>query len=438
MTGLSRLSALALGLALTLAACGDEEIILPGERVDLRADPDVTEETGADRARPLSLPAPTLNSSWTHVSANPQHFAGHPALGAALSPLWSVPIGEGNDRKHRITADPVSDGSRIYTLDSRARVSAFSLSGELVWARDLTPASDRPDDASGGGLAVEDGTLYVSTAFGELHAVDATSGAERWVQDLDAAATGAPTVAGGAVHVVTRNAVAWAVDTGTGRILWQTLGTVSDSGIAGGPAPAIAGDLVIYPYSSAQMIAVSRGSGEPVWSAIVGGERLGRAFSRVSDLTGDPVVVGQTVFAGNHAGRSAAFDLATGEQLWSAEGGAMSPVTVMGGSVFLVSDENRLMRLDAATGAEIWGNPLDLFPQRRFAKRRSTYAHFGPVIAGGRLLVGSDDGLLRQYNPQSGRLLATLRTGAPIARNPVVAGGTLFLVTGDGMLRAYR
>lgn len=439
MRAVTRIGVIALAIAVTLAGCGEDELILPGERIDLRDVPDDGGDIGsAVRDRPISLPPADGSSAWSHVGGNQRHDPGHRSLSATLGLTWSADIGEGNGRKHRITADPVTDGSRIFTLDSRARVTSFDLAGNMLWSRDLTPAADRSDDASGGGLALSDGRLFVSTAFGELHALDAATGAEDWVQDLDAAATGAPTVAGDAVHVVTRNAIAWAIDVSNGRILWQTIGSTSESGIAGGPAPAVAGELVIYPYSSAQMIAVSRASGEPVWSAFVGGARLGRAFSRISDITGDPVISGQTVYAGNHAGRSAAFDIVTGREIWSAEGGAMSPVIVAGGSVFLISDENRLLRLDSATGAEIWSNQLDFFPDRRFAKRRSTFAHFGPVLAGGRLIIGSDDGRLRQYDPGSGRLVAAFDTAGPIVRNPVVAGGVLYIVTADGLLHAYR
>lgn len=420
-----------------VVSCGDQEIILPGERLDMREDAAVVQPT-ADRSAPLRLAAASLNRQWPQVGGSALHDPGHPALGRALGRMWSNDIGAGNDRKRRLTADPVTDGARIYTLDSRARVTAFGLGGEALWSRDLTPPADRPDDTSGGGLAVEGGTLFVSTAFGEVHALDAASGTTRWSQDLDAAATGAPAVADGVVHVVSRNATGWAFDSANGRVLWQVLGAPSDRGIAGGPAPALTASLAIYPFSSAQMIAATRVDGRLVWSAIVGGRRLGRAFSRVSDLTGDPVIQGNVVYAGNHAGRSAAFDLATGQQIWSAEGGAMSPVTVAGGSVFLISDENRLLRLDAATGAEIWSNPLPFFTRERPSRRKGTHAHFGPLLAGGRLLVASDDGNLRQFDPQSGRLVGALSLGAPAARNPVVAGGVLYIVTADGRLHAWR
>jgi outer membrane protein assembly factor BamB len=259
-----------------------------------------------------------------------------------------------------------------------------------------------------------------------------------WVQELDASATGAPTAANGAAYVVTRNATGWAVDAATGRILWQVFGAPSDSDILGGPSPAIAGPLVVFPFASGQMIAVVASTGSTAWVASVAGRRPERAFSRVSDLSGDPVYDGTRVYAGNHSGRMAAVDAGTGQLAWSANEGALSPVWRAGDSVFALTDENRLVRLDAANGEILWTAELPLFTRDRIRRRKATFAHFGPILAGGRLIVVSDDQQMREYDPASGALIALRDLPDGAARNPVVAAGTLYLVTANGQLHAFR
>ena len=423
-------------LIAALAACGEQELILEGERLDIEGLPESSDETS--RAEPIALPRAVANSTWTHVGGNPAHHLTHVALDTPLSRAFTVSIGEGNGRKHRITADPVVANGRVYALDSRATVSAFTTSGAPVWSRDLTPASDDEDDASGGGLAISGNTLYVTTGFGELTALDAATGAPRWTQDLASAATGAPTVSDGAVYLVTRNGIGWAIDAGNGRILWQTLGATSPSGVAGGAAPAVAGSQVIFPLSSGQMIAATAGNGGRTWGQSVAGERLGRAFSRFSDISADPVVANGVVYAGNHSGRAAAFNAATGERVWRANEGALSPIWVAGGSAFMVSDENRLLRLDATTGETIWAQNLPFFTRDRIRRRETTFAHFGPVLANGRLVVASDDGQVRQFDPASGNLVGSFELPDGAASNPVIAGGTLYIVTENGQLHAFR
>ena len=142
----------------------------------------------------------------------------HPALGGTLREVFATSIGEGDSRRARITAEPVVAGGVVYTLDARATVTATTTSGQRVWSRNLTPSRDRPSDASGGGISVADGQVYVATGFGEISALDAASGATRWVQDLDAPAMSPPTIVGDLAYVVARNSTALALDTTTGRI----------------------------------------------------------------------------------------------------------------------------------------------------------------------------------------------------------------------------
>ena len=422
-------------VAMALAACGEREELLQGERLDIAGTPQKVIE---NRAAPLNLPAALENAGWTHVGGNVHHHLTHLALSRDLSRAWSVSIGQGNDRRHRITADPVVADGRVYTLDSRARVSAHTTAGEPLWARDLTPASENADEGSGGGLAVAAGAVFASSGFGTLTALDASTGNVRWVQDLEAAVSGAPTVYEGVVYLVTRNAVGWAIDAANGRILWQAIGATSESGISGGSAPVIAGSQVVFPLPSGQLVAAAIGSGAQTWVASVTSQRLRRAFSRFSELTAAPAVAGGVVYAGNHSGRASAFDAGTGESIWDIDAGGLNPVWVAAGSVFLVSENNLLMRLDAATGEAIWAQELPNFTRGRIARRKAIFAHYGPVLAGGHLLLASNDGVLRRFDPVSGALVGQLALPAKAARNPVVAGGTLYVVTEDGQLHAFR
>jgi len=106
--------------------------------------------------------------------------------------------------------------------------------------------------------------------------------------------------------------------------------------------------------------------------------------------------------------------------------------------VFLVSDRNELLRLDRATGERIWGVELPYYTARKLRKRDEIYAHFGPVLAGGRLLVASSDGQIRSYDPASGALVGTTALKGGAASAPAIVNGTLYVMTGKGQLAAFR
>ncbi|MCC5984445.1 MAG: PQQ-binding-like beta-propeller repeat protein [Rhodobacteraceae bacterium] len=423
---------------LTLAAC-EREFILEGERFHLRAP--FSETAGMEpenRAEPVALPAAQAHSAWTHRLGTPNHRISHPALGSAPQRAWSASIGAGNDRRHRITAEPVAAGGRIYTLDSRATVTATTAGGETAWRRDLTPTGLRGDGASGGGLALADGVLYVSSAYGRLHALDAASGETRWTHRFDAPVKGAPTVVGDRVFVVAADSSAWVLDTRDGKVDWQLPGTPSPASMVGGAAPATAGEAVLFPAPSGELIAARRDTGMELWRRVIAGQRQGMAYAGVTDITGDPVVVGDTIYVGNQSGRIMALNRRDGSVRWTADEAAYGPVWPVGNALFMLTDRNRLLRLDAATGARVWAQDLPLFTQERERRRAEIFGHYGPVLAGGRLYVASNDGHLRSFDPVSGQHLGSIEIPGGAAASPIVVDRTLYVVSGNGQLHAYR
>ncbi|MEL6685092.1 MAG: PQQ-binding-like beta-propeller repeat protein [Pseudomonadota bacterium] len=423
----------ALSLAL-LAACGDNDEILPGERFDIRA-----QTTFENQTLPVSIPVATVNADWGHRNGNPSHAIAHPALGATLSPLFVADIGEGDSRRARITSYPVVANGVIYTVDARALVTATTVDGSTLWSRDLTPTRDNATDASGGGISVGGGQVYVATGFGEITALDAATGAEVWTQDLDAPANAAPTLRGDLVYVVGRDSTAWALDTSNGRIRWQRSGAPSTANFAGGASPAVSGEFVVFPFSSGEVLATYPRGGLTRWSTVVSGERLGNAAGVINDISGDPVIVGDRVYIGNFGGRTAAINLDDGTRLWTATEGSVNPVWPVGEAVFLINEVNELVRLDAQTGNPVWRTSLPTFEdEERTQRQKRVFAHFGPVLAGGRLTVTSSDGLIRQFDPTSGALMGELELPGGAASGPVVAGQTLYVLSKNGQLHAFR
>lgn len=422
------------GFALALlSACGEKDVILPGERFALRDTP-VFENT----VQPVSLPQAQVNADWTDRNGGPSHQINHPALGATLTPLFAVSIGEGDSRRARITSEPVVAGGVVYTFDARATVTATTVDGQPVWSRNVMPSRAQARDASGGAVMVGGGRVYATTGFGEIISLDATTGNVIWVQDLDAPVNASATLHGDLVYVVGRDSTAWALDVNDGRIRWQQSGTPSVANFGGGASPAVAGDTVILPFPSGEVVATYPEGGIRRWSAVVSGDRLGSAASLVTDIAGDPVVMGDRVYVGNFGGRIVALDIKDGSRIWTAGEGALSPVWPVGNAVFLINDVNELVRLDATTGNPVWRIDLPNFTTGKTSRQRSVYAHYGPVLAGGRLIVTSSDGVIRQFDPASGALLGTVELPGGAASAPVVAGQVLYVVSKDGKLHAFR
>lgn len=423
--------------ALALSACAERQEILPGPREDIRPDArDLTQTV--NRSLPVSLPAQQTNANWAQAHGSAMFRTDHPALGSAPSLLWSANIGDGDSRRGRITANPVVAGGRVFTLDAGAQVMAHGLDGSRLWARDLRPERERAGQASGGGLAYDDGRIYASSGYGLMTAMDAETGAVIWQQKLEATGSGTPTVAGDLVYLVSGDDTAWAIDKDNGRIAWQLSAAPEVGNVIGGAAPALTDQFVIFAFGAGDVQAAFRKGGLRMWDAPIAGQRRFRASTKVVDITGDPVVVGDTVYVGTHSGRTVALKAGNGERIWTADDGAMDPVWPAGNALFLVNDRNELVRLSTEDGSRVWVQELPRFTRNRARRQVAVFAHYGPVVAGGQVVVASGDGFVRFFDPASGDLVRQVELPGGASTAPVVAGGTLYVVSKRGQLHAFR
>ena len=420
--------------------CSNSDPRLQGERELL--DGTVFVETDArflaEDLPDLRLPSPQPVPAWTHQGGNAQHIAAHAELPSELTLSWSRRIGAGDGKRHQISAAPVAQGGQVYTLDSQSMVTALDETGTILWQSELGKSSDALKDVSGGGLAVGGTQLFVTTGFGTVVALDTASGAELWTQDLASYGGASPTVYDDLLYISARDGAAWAIDTSNGRIKWQVAGPTVAASHTGGPGPAVSEKYAVFPFGTGDVLASFRKGGLRSWSSGLSGARLGLASTQVRDLTGQPVIEGSSVYLASSAGRMAAVDLNTGLRIWTAKQGSQGHILVAGGAIFAVSDAGNLIRLSKDDGALIWSTPLPKFTKKSVKSRAKIHAHYGPILAGGRLILASSDGLIRQFNPADGTLITTVDLPSGAASAPIVVNGTLYVLSTKGDLLAFR
>ena len=423
--------ALALG---ALAACkGSDNSVLPGERVSIRP-----QLQAQNVAAPITLGAPVSNANWLQKGFGATHVVPHLALSASPTLRWSSDIGRGNTDRSRIISSPVLAGGVVYTLDAGGNVQASATdSGARLWQADITPVNEANGaEGFGGGLALDGGTLYVTTGFGELLALDTARGAINWRYKFDAPLRGGPTVLAGRVFVMAANDVAYAIDGARGKLSWSLRGPQGTGPVAmGGAGPAVSGANVVLPFSSGRVVGATTG-GAGRWNGDVDQGRLSDVRATIGGFPGAPVLVGGRVYVGNAGGEISALRASNGSKIWTLPAGATDAPAVIGGAVFIVSDHAQLLRINAASGRVIWATQLPEFAKP--SKNKGYIAHFGPVVAGGQVIVAGTDGRLRFFDPVSGAATYSVALPAGAASAPIVAAGVLYVQNQKGKLLAFQ
>lgn len=441
MTGLRRRAVLLGGTALMLAGCSSlpwlgesEETPLPGKRVPVllldegvRADPRLA---GLE----IVLPPPRPNDDWPQIGGNARHAMHHLSLAADPQLVWRASIGRGSDETSRLLAPPVIAGGRVFSVDTALSVRAFDLStGRSLWQTepDLVEAIDR---LRAGGLAYEDGRLFVTTTSGEIVALDADDGTQLWRQAIRIGIDAPPTVFDGRLFVRTMDNRLLALDARTGTPLWQHAGFVEPAGILGGAAPAATTGVVIAAYSSGEVFALRWADGRPLWSDAVLRPRRTLAIGTIADITAAPVIDDDRVYVAGNGGEMAAIALERGTRLWDLDVTARDTPWIAGDFLYLVTERNEVVCLLRSGGHVRWVSPLGVLTDPDSARVIWT----GPLLAGDRLVLASSTGQAASMSPYTGEVLGRIDLGAPVRLPPVLAQGTLIFLTERGELLAFR
>jgi outer membrane protein assembly factor BamB len=413
---------------------GENKVPLPGKRESIAAGVG-TLKVDADVPK-VVLPPPVRNAAWPQDGGNPSHLMGHLAVGDRLTEAWSGDIGDGAGYRTIILARPVSADGIIFTMDSAATVTAFQVAtGARLWRFDTRGEKDRSDNI-GGGLAVDQGTLYSVNGLAELVALDAAKGTERWRKDLGTPARSAPTVADGRVFLTTIDDRLLAFATQDGRELWTYKATNTPTAVLGRSAPAYADGFVVAGFGSGEIAAVRADTGLVVWTDSLAAPSAGGTLAQFSTIRGLVTISNGTVYAISVGRQMVALDLHAGRRLWEREVAGEDSPWVAGDWIFMVTLNQQIAAIYREDGRVAWVTELPRWENEE--KQKDPITWFGPVLVSDRLVVAGTNQKAFSVSPYTGAILGQQGLSGGAALGPMVVAGTVFIVCDNGRLIALR
>jgi outer membrane protein assembly factor BamB len=258
-----------------------------------------------------------------------------------------------------------------------------------------------------------------------------------------------PVIAGERLYVGTDRGRILAVDAATGAVKWMR-----ETGRCIAASAAISRGLVYFALmdpppcgdqpTSGRLLALRAGTGHTVWNVHAG------------VMESSPLVVGRTVYVGSWDGRLYAFDASSGRQRWSFQTGGRvkGGAAYAGGTVFVGSYEGHLYALAAPSGNLRWvanvGAPVYTTPAVAqqsvivgtlrgtvyalgaltghvdWTRPTGSYVYSSPSIWRGTAYVGSYDRHLYALNLSSGAVRWSFDAGAPVSGTPTVVNGVVY------------
>lgn len=397
----------------------------------------------------VDVPPSYVNESWPQPGGEPDHTLHHIAATLELEQDWKVDVGQASERA-KLTSPPIVVADHIYVVDADATVTSFSAEdGERLWRTELAPelnerfrirdlfrGTDPEEIGFGGGVAFDQGKIFVTSGFGFVAALDALSGEELWRVKTSAAVRTPPTAYRGRVYTTTNTNEFLALDQETGEEIWNFQSFEETARFLSSASPAAAGDLVVAPFSSGEIVAFLADTGRPLWNDTLSqGARL-TALASLNDIAGSPVIDRGLVYVIGHGGEIAAIDIRSGQRVWQAAITGLQTPWVAGDFIYLVSVEAELVCISRENGGIVWVSQLQRYKKEKKKKGRVTWA--GPVLAGGNLVLVSSLGTLAKVDPVTGEVLSNEDIGEGAVISPVVANEKLYVLTENGKLLAMR
>jgi outer membrane protein assembly factor BamB len=403
-----------------------EKAKLPGKRVSVVNTDSTQSLAGVEAKEPIHLPPTQNNASWSQPGGSASNAPGHLYLTGAKQTAWQAEAGEGSSKKGRLTAVPIVENGKIYTLDTEGNVSAFAAaSGSRIWRVSLTPAQEKEAKGFGGGLAAEGGRIFAATGYGTVVALDASSGKQLWSKFLGVPIRTSPTAYAGKVFVVNTESQLFALSADNGAELWTGRGLPETASLLSNVSPAVSGNMAVVAYPSGDVVAFDIKTGQQRWSEQLSGA-AGMSLNKIGDAA-RPAIDRDIVYAVSRSGKMVATSITKGERLWAREVSANQTPCPAGEVVFVVDLRGKLLALGRKDGKVHWMTGLPDGQQWN-----------GPVLASGQLWLASSTGQVISVDAQTGVIGAKTNLDTPIFIAPIVAGGKMYVFSDKARLIAMN
>lgn len=319
---------------------------------------DTSEDRNAELSEQQTVAAVTgAWAAYKHDAANTGYAPETTGPRESVETLWTQPLDRAIYSSPAVADGRVFVGTYSYD-ESAGSIMAFdAATGEQQWALETGRIhSSAP--------TVADGTLYINSGGldnpGLVHAVDVATGAVQWTHEFAGSERirSSPTVRDGVVYATAEigtdvegetDVDVHALAADTGELLWSV--TIDHAALEYS-SPAVADGTVYHRVidecdGDTGLYAFDAATGEIEWTA------------QGASMTGSPTVVDGTLYhsTAGHFGGSVARDAATGEIVWKTERGQdarFGPAVADGAVYGTTSDPGSAFALDAASGDLLW------------------------------------------------------------------------------------
>ena len=353
---------------------------------------------------PLTLKAQdTPADNWSQFRGN------HRLTGVSLSTvpnelklLWTYEAGESIESSAAIV------GGTVFVGSQKGDLTSLNLdNGAVFWKYHV----DSPIGESS--PAYNDGVVYIGDLGGWFHAVNATNGKKLWAFKTGGEIKSSPVVVGDLVLIGSYDQNLYCLSTRNGSLLWKlkTNGPVHST-------PGVEAGVAFFAGCDELFRGVRISDGQEVFHVSSG------AYTGAS-----PALTDVSAYYGTFDNEVLMVSLKDRRIVWRYQHPQRhfpfySSAAITRDRIVVGGRDKMVHGLNSA-GKAAW----------TFVTKARVES--SPAIAGGRVFVGSNDGLFYVLNLDTGAKLWEFNTGAPLSASPAIGRGRIVIGSQDGRLYCF-
>ena len=334
---------------------------------------------------------------------------------------WSASVGSGN-LDYRNSLRPMANGENVFVADHEGTVSALSISnGKKVWKTEL-------EVSVSGGVGYGAGKVMVGTIEGLVYALDADTGAVLWIGQVSSEVISSPKSNGEIVAVQTVDDRLFALDAATGEEIWQHDGDAPILSVRGTSESVVTGNMVLTGFDTGKLVAFNPENGSLIWESRLAVPKGRTELERMVDIDGEPLLIGDVIYAVTYQGRLGALSRGTGRSLWFQDSSSHHAPAYSQEQVYVTEDEDAVRAFKAGSGQPVWSN------DQLFLRQLT-----GPAKLAGTIAVADAEGYLHLLDPVDGHFVGRTKVdGSGVSAPMLTVGESLIVQANDGSITAYR
>lgn len=314
---------------------------------------------------------------------------------------------------------PAVAGDSVYAAGMDGKIARFGAeTGRQQWNAD----SGRKIS---GGVGADGSLVAVGTAKGEVLAFDA-KGQPVWQVRLSSEILSAPQVANNIVVVRTGDGRIFGLDARDGKRKWIYQRALPALALRSNAGVVVAHGAVFAGFAGGKLVALNLATGNLGWEATVALPRGATELERVTDVSSLPVVDDRMICATAYQGRTACFDIASGNLLWARDVSSSAGLAMDDRTIYVSDTRGAIHALDKNSGASLW-------KQDKLFARQAT----APLALGRYIAVADVQGYVHLLAREDGSFAARIATdGSQIGAPPVALNKGFLVQTRNGGLYA--